>query len=133
MAVSPYIKSIFTLLVFSYLADQLNQMYRLNIFTYKNIVSKSFQDLIECLTELSLSFYAMYILFTHNISSTGVYLFLIFYSLFYLGNGILSAVLVLDKNNKHIHSLNEEVFHCEFVLTKVFTITLFYVLYNTFF
>ena len=128
--VSKCIRLIFILLVASYIGDQINQIYRLNLFNYRNTVSPTFQNLVESLIELSLSGFSIYILCNINVNLF-TRLFLIFFALFYLANGSLSLILISDKNNKHINSLNEQVIYCEFVLTKIFTIGLFYVLYVT--
>jgi len=130
--VSQYIRIIFILLVASYIADQYNQIYRLNLFNYKNLVKPSFQNLIEGLVELSLSMFSMCILYNTNVNLF-TYLFLIFFALFYLVNGVLSFLVFSDNNNTKFAILNEQVFYCEFVLTKFFTLGLFYVLYVTFF
>ena len=128
--VSKCIRLIFILLVASYIGDQINQIYRLNLFNYRNTVSPTFQNLVESLIELSLSGFSIYILCNINVNLF-TRLFLIFFALFYLANGSLSLILISDKNNKHINSLNEQVIYCEFMLTKIFTIGLFYVLYVT--
>jgi hypothetical protein len=130
-----YLKFIFILLVAAYFSDQLNQFYNFNILGFQNVISKSSKDLIETIVELGISFFSFYILFNFNIEPIVIRFVLLLFSIFYLINGLASLLLFTNIGGYRnaVSKINYEIFITEYLITKIGSITLFYLLYKTLF
>ena len=130
-----YIKYIYVLLVSAYLVDQLNQAYNFDMFNYRKIIGYQGHNLIETITELGLSFFSLYILFNFSIQNVLIKFILILFSIFYFLDGIASLMLFVNVNGsrKIVMTINKDIFMTELIITKIGTIALFYILYNTLF
>jgi hypothetical protein len=132
---SNYLKFIFILLVAAYFSDQLNQFYNFNILGFKNIISKSSKDFIESIVELGVSAFSFYILFNFNIEPIVIRFILLLFSIFYLINGLASLLLFTNIGGYRnvVSKINYEIFITEYIITKIGSLTLFFLLYKTLF
>ena len=123
------------MLVSAYFVDQLNQMYNFNMFNYKSLVHDKAQNIIETISELGISFFSIYILFNFNLQDAIIKFVLILFSIFYFIDGTCSLLIALNINDtgNSIRNFNKEIFYIEYLITKICTICLFYILYSTLF
>jgi len=128
-----YIQYIFVLLSAAYFFDQINQAFRLNFLDYRKLVGDDIHNLVEFISECSLSFFAIYILINFDIKSILIRLFLLTFSVFYFLNGLMSLLLMFYSKSRSLYNINEQVFFIEFLFTKIFVFILFYFLYTIIF
>jgi hypothetical protein len=128
-----YIQYIFVLLAVSYFFDQINQAFRLNFLDYRKLVGDDIHNLVEFISECSLSFFAIYILINFDIKSILIRLFLLTFSVFYFLNGLMSLLLMFYSKSRNLYNINEQIFFIEFLSTKLFVFILFYFLYTIIF
>jgi hypothetical protein len=128
-----YIQYIFVLLAIAYFFDQINQAFRLNFLDYRKLVGDDIHNLVEFISECSLSLFSIYILINFDIKSILIRLFLLTFSVFYFLNGLMSLLLMFYSKNRTLYNINEQVFFIEFLFTKVFVFILFYFLYTIIF
>jgi len=132
---STYLKYIFILLVAAYFSDQVNQFYNFNILGFKNIISKSTKDLLESIVEIGVSVFSLYILLNFNIEPIVIRFVLLLFSIFYLINGSVSFLLFTNIGGYRnaVSKINYEIFITEYIITKIGSLTLFFLLYKTLF
>jgi len=130
-----YLKYIYVLLVSAYVLDQVNQFYQFDLFNFKKMVGYQGHNLFEMVTEFGLASFALYILFNFSIQSALVKFILILFSIFYSVDAIASTILFMDADEKKasVNALDNDIFLSEFLVTKVCTIALYIILYNTLF
>ena len=128
-----YLQYIFVLLAVSYFFDQINQAFRLNFLDYRKLVGDDIHNLVEFISECSLSFFAIYILINFDIKSILIRLFLLTFSVFYFLNGLMSLLLMFYSKSRNLYNINEQIFFIEFLSTKLFVFILFYFLYTIIF
>ena len=131
--ISTHLKYIYLLLFLAWVVNQLNLAYRFDLTQYNNIISNKTEEFIEAFSELSLSTFAAYILYTFTIENKFLKFFIVFFTIFYFIDGILSTVIVFDPNNKTANKINETFFKVEYHFTRFVTFGLLFTIYETIF
>jgi hypothetical protein len=131
--ISTHLKYIYLLLFLAWVVNQLNLAYRFDLTQYNNVLSPRTEEFIETFSELSLSTLAAYILYTFIIENKFLKFFIVFFTIFYFIDGILSAVIVFDPNNKTVNNINETFFNVEYHFTRFVTFGLLFTIYETIF
>jgi len=131
--ISTHLKYIYLLLFLAWVVNQINLTYRFDLTAYNNIISNRTEEIIEAFSELSLSTFATYILYTFIIENIFLKIFIVIFTIFYFIDGILSVLLVFDPNNKTVDNINETFFNVEYHFTKFVTFGLLFTIYETIF
>ena len=131
--ISTHLKYIYLLLLIGWCVNQVNQFYRFEMLHYGKFISDNVHNTFEAIAEISLSVFSAYILYTFNIDSTLLKIFVIFFGIFYFIDCCTSTILLFDQNNKTVYKLSESLFYHEYHFTKFFTFCLLITLYETIF
>lgn len=131
--IAMHLKYIYLLLLLAWSVNQVNQAYRFELNYYGYFISDNIHNSFEAIAEISLSVFSAYILYTFNIDSILLKLFVVIFGIFYFIDGCTSTILLFDQNNKTVNNINKSLFYHEYHFTKFFTFVLLYLIYETIF
>ena len=131
--IATHLKYIYLLVLLAWCVNQVNQFYRFEMLHYGKFISDDMHNLFEAIAEISLSGFSAYILYTFNVDSTLLKLFVVIFGIFYFIDGCTSTILLFDKNNKIVKDINETLFYHEYHFTKFYTFGLLFLIYETIF
>jgi len=131
--ISTHFKYIYLLLLLAWCVNQVNQVYRFETLHYGKFISDDAHNLFEAVAEISLAGFSAYILASFNIDNIFLNIFLVIFGIFYIVDGFTSTILLFDKNNKTVGNINKSLFYHEYHFTKIYTLGLLFIIYETIF